>query len=128
MDKPTRRSRRWKRHARTRVARRPVAERHANPSRTAPDHALMEAYAKLAIEMTGLPDTIEMTRLALVGAAHELATCGAPVEEAEHFVEPVRDALEDLHLKSVDFSERSMKIGAELHRLIGTRTPRRTAQ
>jgi hypothetical protein len=88
----------------------------------------MADYAKLAIELTGLPDTIEMTRLALVGAAYELMTCGAPVEEAAHFVEPVRDALEELHSKSASLSERSMSIGAELHRLIGTRAPRRPAQ
>ena len=107
--------------ARTRVARRPAAKRHANRSRTTSDHAVMEDYARLALELADLPDTVELTRLALVGAAHELATCGAPVEEAEHFVEPVRDALEELHSKSVNFSERSMKIGAELHRMIGTR-------
>jgi hypothetical protein len=88
----------------------------------------MSDYAKLAMELTDLPDSVELTRLALVGAVHELMTCGAEVDAAAHFVEPVRDALEELHSKSVDFSERTMKIGAELHRLIGTRASRRTAQ
>jgi hypothetical protein len=114
--------------ARTRVARRPAAKQQADPSRSTPSHAIMSDYARLAMELTDLPDSVELTRLALVGAVQELMTCGAPVEEAAHFVEPVRDALEELHSKSASLSERSMSIGAELHRLIGTRAPRRPAQ
>ena len=81
-------------------------------------HEAMNDLARVALDVLELHRQINLTRAAMLGAAHEITTLDVAAADVPSFVEPVQDSLENLVGKSSALVARFRDLGPRLHSLV----------